>query len=65
VPLGVTTDLVVAALSLARVVDSSWFAALEAFQDADYVLVTRGAATPGRVPDYLITQLAKVLQQGS
>ena len=44
---------------------SSWFVALEAFQDADYVLTTRGAATPGHVPDYLITQLAKVLQQDS
>ncbi|KAI0270116.1 hypothetical protein BGY98DRAFT_1190133 [Russula aff. rugulosa BPL654] len=35
------------------------------FQDAEYVLTTRGAATPGRVLDYLITQLAKDLQQGS
>ncbi|KAI0270120.1 hypothetical protein BGY98DRAFT_1100900 [Russula aff. rugulosa BPL654] len=33
----------------------------KAFQDAEYVLTTRGAATPGRVPDYLITQLAKIL----
>jgi hypothetical protein len=45
--------------------DSSWFAALEAFQDADYVLTAHGTATPGHVPDYLITQLAKVLQQDS
>ena len=45
--------------------DSSWFVALEAFQDADYVLTTRGATAPGHVPDYLIMQLAKVLQQGS
>ena len=45
--------------------DSSWFAALKAFQDADYVLTTRDAATPGHVLDCLITQLAKVLQQDS
>jgi hypothetical protein len=53
--------LVATVFSLARTLDSSWFAALEAFQDADYVLTTRGTATPGRVPDYLIAQLAKGL----
>ncbi|KAI0263894.1 hypothetical protein BGY98DRAFT_1103745 [Russula aff. rugulosa BPL654] len=36
---------------------------LEALQDTGYVLTTRGAARPGRVPDYLITQLVKVLRQ--
>ncbi|KAI0270863.1 hypothetical protein BGY98DRAFT_937371 [Russula aff. rugulosa BPL654] len=51
--------------AVVAVAHSSWFVALEAFQDADYVLTTRGAATPGHVPDYLITQLAKVLQQES
>jgi hypothetical protein len=57
--------LVAAALFLARMLDSSQFAVLEAFQDTEYVLTTRGTATPGCVPNYLITQLSKVLQQGS
>jgi hypothetical protein len=55
--------LVAAALILTRTLDSSYFAALEALQDTSYVLATRGATRPGRVPDYLITQLAKISRQ--
>ena len=50
--------LIAAALLPTRTLDSSWFAELEAYQDADYVLATRGGATPGRVAVYLITQFA-------
>ena len=39
--------LVVAALFLAGTLGSSWFAVLEALQNADYVLTTRGTAPPG------------------
>ena len=42
--------LVVAALFLAGTPGSSWFAVLEALQNADYVLTTRGTAPPGPAP---------------
>ena len=42
--------LVVAALPLAGMPGSSWFAVLEALQNADYVLTTRGTAPPAPVP---------------
>jgi hypothetical protein len=42
--------LVVAALFLVGTLGSSWFAALEALQNAYYVLTTRGAAPPGQAP---------------
>ena len=42
--------LVAAALFLAGTLGSSWFAVLEALQNADYVLTTRGTALPGPVP---------------
>jgi len=39
--------LVVAAILLAGTLGRSWFAVLEALQNADYVLKTRGTAHPG------------------
>jgi hypothetical protein len=42
--------LVAAALFLAGTLGSSWFAVLEALQNADYVLTTRGTAPPGPAP---------------
>ena len=42
--------LVAAALFLAGTLGSSWFAVLEALQNADYVLTTRGTAPPGSAP---------------
>ena len=42
--------LVAAALFLAGTLGSSWFAVLEALQNADYVLTTRGTALPGPAP---------------
>ena len=44
------TPLVVAALFLAGTPGSSWFAVLEALQNADYVLTTSGTAPPGPAP---------------
>ena len=40
--------LVAAALFLAGKLGFSWFAVLEALQNADYVLTTRGTAPPAR-----------------
>lgn len=42
--------LVAAALFLAGTLGQSWFAVLEALQNADYVLTTRGTAPPGSAP---------------
>ena len=42
--------LVAAALFLAGTLGPSWFAVLEALQNADYVLTTRGTAPPGSAP---------------
>ena len=42
--------LVAAALSLGGTLGSSWFAVLEALQNADYVLTTRGTTSPGPAP---------------
>jgi len=42
--------LVAAALFVAGMLGSSWFAALEALQNADHVLTTRGTAPPGPAP---------------
>jgi hypothetical protein len=42
--------LIAAALFLAGTLGSSWLAVLEALQNADYVLTTRGTAPPGPVP---------------
>ena len=42
--------LVAAALFLAGTLGSSWFVVLEALQNADYVLTTRGTAPPGPAP---------------
>ena len=42
--------LVAATLFLAGTLGPSWFVVLEALQNADYVLTTRGTAPPGPVP---------------
>ena len=42
--------------------DSSWFGG---FQDADYAFSPHAMPPPGHILGYLITQLAKVLQQDS
>ena len=42
--------LVAAALFLAGTLGSSWFVVLEALQNADYVLTTRGTTSPGPAP---------------
>ena len=45
--LGCLCTPVAAAMFLAGMLDSGWFAALEALRTADYVVTTRGAALPG------------------